>query len=131
MGKTLRGPWSAPGCGCNLDVIPIIIPDCGSGGGTIASAHRRESVDGGNGYNASPIMQNRPNGWGARPMKWIRTLTDIWSGDFWKEERERSREVLEDARRAVNESRAMLDGEDDWLIPLGRRRRYCDYPPKK
>ena len=63
-------------------------------------------------------------------MKWLRTLVDIWSGDFWREEREKSREVLEDARRVVNESRAMLDGEDDWLIPLERRRRYCDFPKK-
>lgn len=62
-------------------------------------------------------------------MNFLRTLIDIWSGDFWKEEREKSREVLEDARRIVDESRAVLDGEDGWLIPPeGRRRRYCDFP---
>jgi len=130
MDKTIRGSWLTSGCRCNLDVIPIIIPDRGSGIRTSASTDGRESIDGGNGYNASSIMQGRSGERGAKSMKWIRTFIDIWSGDFWKEERERSREVLEDTRRVINESRAMLDGEDDWLIPLERRRRYCDYPKK-
>ena len=129
MGKTLRGSWPPPGRGCDLDVVSVAIQDCGSGIGTPASTHGRTGIDGGNGHYAPSIMQDR-SGRGARPMKLLRTLVDIWSGDFWREERERSREVLAEARKAVDESRAMLDGEDDWLIPLERRRRYCDYPKK-
>ena len=136
MGKTLRGSWPNLGRRRDFYAIPSPEPRYGTGIGANDPAHRRAGTDDRNGYNASPVVPNRPGkGKGRRggesQMNFFRTLMDIWTGDFWKDEREKSQMVLESTRRVINESRAMLDGEDGWLIPPeGRRSKYCDFPQK-
>jgi hypothetical protein len=57
-------------------------------------------------------------------MSLLKSLLKLWSGEMFEEEKDKSREDLKDAKEAIKETRAMLDGEDNWLLPTGRK--ICD-----
>lgn len=49
-------------------------------------------------------------------MRWLKTLVAIWKGDLLKDELEKSRVAIDEARTTVENMRATLDGEDDDLF---------------
>lgn len=48
------------------------------------------------------------------------SLKRIWSGEAMKDEEEKSQAVRTEVRQVISETRAMLDGEECWLMPIGR-----------
>lgn len=56
-----------------------------------------------------------------RGMSWIKTLMKFWKGQPFANELERSKKCVEEAREAIRETRAVMDGEDSWLM----RQREC------
>jgi hypothetical protein len=61
-------------------------------------------------------------------MNWFRILIRIWRGDFLNDEIKKSNDVMDEARSAVEDLRATLDGQDDDLFTRqsGWPRRTCD-----
>lgn len=53
-------------------------------------------------------------------MSLLSSLLRIWKGEILHEEKEKSQQALIEAREAIRETRAMLDGEECWLLPLGK-----------
>lgn len=49
-------------------------------------------------------------------MSWIRAFIRFWRGEQFIEEEKLSKRVIEDAREAIRETRAVMDGEDSWLM---------------
>lgn len=47
----------------------------------------------------------------------LKTLLAIWRGESANRERKLTEENLREARQSITDARAMLDGEDSWLIP--------------
>lgn len=59
-------------------------------------------------------------------MNWWRSLKQIVFGDVVGDEEEKSTQVRDDARKAIEESRAILDGEEFWLMrPDRKERNHC------
>lgn len=48
---------------------------------------------------------------------WMRTLIKVWKGELIEEERKKSKEIQDDSRESIKCGKAMLDGEEYWLIP--------------
>ena len=57
-------------------------------------------------------------------MTWLKTLIRFWKGELIEEEKRRSQEEVDEARNVIAESRAMLNGEANWLRPI--QRKSCD-----
>ena len=73
--------------------------------------------------NVRPVIKNMRPRKDRRTavMKWLKTIVRLWKGELLKEEIEKSQKTMDDARQAVTDTRAMLDGEDSWLIREWRR----------
>jgi hypothetical protein len=54
---------------------------------------------------------------------WLKTVFKRLVGITLEEERQKTDQVINQARCTVRDSRAMLNGEDYWLIP---ERKSCD-----
>ena len=52
---------------------------------------------------------------------WLKRIVDVITGRDIKEEAHKTQETISEARRIVRDTRAMLNGEDSWLIPPGRK----------
>jgi hypothetical protein len=55
---------------------------------------------------------------------WLKRTLNHLFGKTLEEERKKTASVINDARCTVQETKAMLDGEANWLRPIGRKT--CD-----
>jgi hypothetical protein len=51
----------------------------------------------------------------------LKKIVAIITGRDVKDEATKMQETISEARRIVRDTRAMLNGEDSWLIPPGRK----------
>jgi hypothetical protein len=49
-------------------------------------------------------------------MKWLKTLVAIWKGDLLKDELEKSRVIMDEARSVIDSTRATLGGDQESVI---------------
>ena len=75
-------------------------------------------------HNAPAVVQQQRKAKGEVMLSWVKTLVRIWRGELLEEERRRSKETVDEVRESLKCTKAMLDGEDSWLVPPGRRS--CD-----
>lgn len=67
-----------------------------------------------------------PPGPGEERMSLWKSLKQILVGNILSDEEEKSTQVRNDARRAIEETRAILDGEEFWLMrPDRENRNHC------
>lgn len=86
---------------------------------------RRTSITGRDGDHVTSALQYRQGrkqrqGQGVTMFAWIQTLVKIWRGELLEEEIKQSKRSVAEVRESLSCTRAMLDGEDEWLKPLRR-----------
>lgn len=58
---------------------------------------------------------------------WLQKVVDRITGRLVEEEKQKTTHVITEAQCTVRDSRAMLNGEEMWLIP-NKKRNLCDGP---
>lgn len=87
------------------------------------AAHRGAEHVGRNVGHAAPTDEHRSDEGAGMMPPWMRTLIKVWKGELTEEEKKRSKEVQEDFRESLRCGKAMLDGEEFWLMPECRNER--------
>lgn len=123
MGNSTTGSGAHIGRRCDWSPYETPVQDNRPSGGNTEAANGRAVLVVGDVNYATAINAGRATA-GARMIPWVKTLIKVWRGELEREEKEETAKAHEEARRSIECGKAMLDGEEYWLVREDKRGSY-------